>query len=105
MSAGTDEKIFSQKRAGLKHFKATCIIIDITYTSQFSILTGIYPALVHFHQFLQKMKFPYEIILITSRGMVSVNKLGKNISIEDLTVAFINEFQYSVLNMIDPILM
>lgn len=81
MSAGTDEKIFSQKKAGLKPFKATSIIVDITYTSQLHVLTGIYPALVHLHQFLQKMKFLYQIVFITSRGSANINQLGRNISI------------------------
>lgn len=81
MSAGTDEKIFSQKRAGLKHYKVTSIIVDITYTSQFYILTGIFPAMIHLYQFLNKMKFPFEIKLITTRGVVSLNQFGRTTSI------------------------
>ncbi len=48
------------------------------------------------------MKFPYEIKLITSRGIVCLNPFGRNSLQEDLTALFINEFEYSVMNIVDP---
>ncbi len=101
LSAGTDEKIFSQKRAGLKHYKATSIIVDITFTASSYILTGVFLVMIHLYSFLQKMKFPYEIKLITSRGVVCLNPFGRNSLQEDLTALFVNEFEYSAMNIVD----
>jgi hypothetical protein len=71
-SGGTDEKIYLQKKGGLKHYKATSVIVDLGATSHPYILTGLFPTLMHLVACLRQENFPFEIRFLTNTLSVPV---------------------------------
>lgn len=58
-SGRTDEKIYLQKKSGLKHHKATSVIVDLGVTSHSYIMTGFFPVIIHLALCLHKENYPF----------------------------------------------
>lgn len=91
-SGCTDEKIYLQKKAGLKHHKATSIIIDLSPTAHTCVLTGLFPAVINLVSCLSKENYPFEIKIVYGKAIVSVQQIGATFSSDQLITSFIRCF-------------
>lgn len=98
LSGCTDEKIYLSKKAGLKHHKATSIIVDLSPTVHTCVLTGLFPAVINLVSCLSKENYPFEIKIVYGKMILPLQQIGTPFSLDQLISGFIKCFWGSYLD-------